>query len=84
MNRSNGRKFFGRIVGGILVLLGGSVLIFLLARGIPGDPARLALGPAAPPAQVEALREQLGHNEPVLGQYIHYICLLYTSEDAEE
>ena len=73
LNRSNGRKFFGRIVGGIFVLLGVSVLIFLLARVIPGDPARLALGPAAPPAQVEALREQLGLNEPVVVQYFHYI-----------
>lgn len=54
---------------GILVVVGVSVLIFTLARVMPGDPARLALGPAASADQVVAMRAQLGLDRPILVQY---------------
>src|SRR5262249_23270245 len=54
---------------GLLVVVGVSVLIFALARVMPGDPARLALGPAANAEQVTAMRERLGLDRPVLVQY---------------
>ena len=54
---------------GILVVVGVSVLIFTLARVMPGDPARLALGPAASADQVVAMRAQLGLDRPILAQY---------------
>ena len=40
----------------ILVLVGVSILIFYIARVVPGDPARIALGPNATQEQVHALR----------------------------
>ncbi|MFQ6090534.1 MAG: ABC transporter permease, partial [Candidatus Bipolaricaulia bacterium] len=37
-----------RLIYSIFVLVGLSILIFLIARVMPGDPARMALGPRAP------------------------------------
>jgi peptide/nickel transport system permease protein len=41
-----------RLVTSIIVLIGVSMLIFTIARVIPGDPARIALGPNATAEQV--------------------------------
>ena len=57
----------------VLVLLGLSLLIFVIARVIPGDPARIALGPLASRAQIAALRAQMDLDEPLPVQYAHYI-----------
>lgn len=46
----------------LLVLFGLSILIFIIARIVPGDPARIALGPLATATQVEELREEMGLN----------------------
>src|SRR6516225_7303988 len=54
-------SFFGRRTGqAVLVLLGLSVLMFVLARVVPGDPGRLALGPNAAASQVKALDHDFG------------------------
>ena len=42
-----------------------SLLIFFIIRLIPGDPARVMLGDAAPEEKVIALQEKLGLNEPI-------------------
>ena len=39
----------------VLVMVALSIMIFVLARVVPGDPARMALGPAATAEQVDAL-----------------------------
>ena len=44
----------------LLVLLGLAILIFVIARIVPGDPARIALGPLATAEQVSELREEMG------------------------
>ena len=62
-----------RILWSILVLAGLSIVIFLIARVIPGDPARIALGPLATPEQVANLRDQMGLNQPLFVQYGRYI-----------
>ena len=45
----------------LLVLFGLSILIFIIARIVPGDPAG-ALGPLATATQVEELREEMSLN----------------------
>ncbi len=55
-----------------LVLLGISMLTFLLVQFIPGDPARVVLGIQATPQAVEQLREQMGLNAPVPLQFWHW------------
>ena len=46
----------------LFVLFGLAVLIFIIARIVPGDPARIALGPLATASQVTELREEMGLN----------------------
>src|SRR5207247_8948491 len=60
-----------RVLLSVLVLLGLSLLIFVIARVIPGDPARIALGPLASRAQIAALRAQMHLGEPLPGPYTH-------------
>ncbi len=57
----------------VLVLIGVSVLIFLIARVIPGDPARIALGPNATQEQVLKLRDALHLDEPIWIQYGYFV-----------
>ncbi|MCX5493318.1 ABC transporter permease [Kaistia dalseonensis] len=65
--------FLRRIAGFVLVLFVLSLIIFVLARVVPGDPARIALGPRATQEQVDAMRISMGLDEPLIGQYFTYI-----------
>ncbi|MBW7922369.1 MAG: ABC transporter permease [Rubellimicrobium sp.] len=66
--------FLRRTGTALLVLFGVSILIFVIARVIPGDPARVALGPNATADQVAALRLALRLDDPVPLQYLHYMA----------
>jgi peptide/nickel transport system permease protein len=55
------------------VLFGVSVVVFVMVRAIPGDPAQILLGQAATPDQVADVRERLGLNEPLPTQYFLFI-----------
>jgi ABC-type dipeptide/oligopeptide/nickel transport system permease component len=50
-----------------------SIITFTLVRMLPGDPARLELGPLAPQEGVELLRHQLRLDKPLPEQYIAYL-----------
>ena len=69
-----------RLFYSIFVLLGLSVLIFIIARTLPGDPARLALGPFASQEQVEKLRHDMGMDKPLVVQYIDYIKGVFSGD----
>lgn len=58
-----------RALQGIFTLLVASVIIFAVIRLVPGDPAVLSAGPEASPETIEAVREQLGLNKPMVEQY---------------
>jgi peptide/nickel transport system permease protein len=62
-----------RLGTSVIVLLGVSMLIFFIARVIPGDPARIALGPQASAEQVEQLRQRLNLDEPIVTQYAIFL-----------
>lgn len=62
-----------RALSTVPMFLGLSVLIFVLARVIPGKPARLALGPRASDEAVRELRRQMGLNKPIWQQYLDYL-----------
>jgi len=57
----------------IPVVIGISLVTFVISRVIPADPAQVAAGLEAGPAQVEALRELMGLNKPLYVQYIIYL-----------
>ncbi len=63
------RRFIARrLIYSLVTLAMLSITIFGLVR-LTGDPARLLAGPGAQTEDVEALREQLGLNEPLLQQF---------------
>jgi len=62
-----------RLLWSLLVLFGLSVVIFTIARVVPGDPARMALGPRASVEQVADLQSSLGLNKPLTQQYVLFI-----------
>ena len=67
------RTLIHRLVASLVVLAGVSMLMFVIARVIPGDPARIALGPNATEAQVEALRHERHLDQPIPVQYWEYV-----------
>ncbi len=58
-----------RLVSSLFVLVGVSFVVFIALHLAPGDPAQILLGPMATPAELTALRGQLGLDRPVLVQY---------------
>jgi ABC-type dipeptide/oligopeptide/nickel transport system permease component len=67
----------------IPTLLGVFTLIFLIVRVIPGDPAASALGDYASKEAVEALRERMGLNQPLLLQYVQFLFNLLRGDFGE-
>ena len=55
------------------VLLGISIITFVLVRLIPGDPARVILGTRATPTAIARIREHYGLDEPIWLQYFYFI-----------
>jgi peptide/nickel transport system permease protein len=52
---------------------GAFVLVFVLMRILPGDPAVSMLGTTATPDAIAALRDQLGLNRPLWQQFVSYL-----------
>jgi len=52
-----------------LTLVGVSVLVFVILRVVPGDPAKMLLPDGAPQSAVDELNRQLGLHEPLYVQY---------------
>ncbi|ANE08916.1 ABC transporter permease [Corynebacterium glutamicum] len=57
-----------------------SIIIFVLIRVIPGDPAAVALGITATPKAIAALQSQLGTDQPLFQQYFSWIGGMLTGD----
>lgn len=55
------------------VLLALSIVVFILTRVVPSDPAVLYLGPRPRAEQVAQINEKFGFNQPLITQYIKYM-----------
>lgn len=62
-----------RLLISIPVLIGVLFIGFLLMQVVPTDPATVLAGPTASAADVEAIRQAMGLNEPVLVQFAMYL-----------
>jgi peptide/nickel transport system permease protein len=62
-----------RLLYSFLILFGVITVTFALMYVIPGDPARLMLGQRADIASIEAVRKQLGLDDPLYIQYFRFI-----------
>ena len=65
-----------RLFSIIPVLIGISLLLFLMLRMLPGDPAQVLAGEMATPEEVEIIRHQLGLDRPIYTQYIFFLSRL--------
>ena len=62
-----------RFLLSIFVIIGLSIVIFIIARVIPGDPARMSLGPRAPEEVVQKLRQEMHLDKSLPEQYFYWI-----------
>ena len=62
-----------KLLFSIPVIIGVSILVFLMIHLVPGDPARIAAGIKATDAQVEQTRKMLGLDDPLHIQYINFV-----------
>lgn len=62
-----------RLLQTIPTLFVASVIIWLMIYALPGDPAVAVAGENAPAEAVEAAREAMGLNQPLLAQYVTWI-----------
>lgn len=69
-----------RLLALIPVLIVVSVVSFGLIHIMPGDAAAAMLGTDATPEQIEAMRESLGLNEPVLYQFFSWLVAALTGD----
>jgi peptide/nickel transport system permease protein len=67
------RYLLQRLALVVFVLLGVTLLVFLVTRLTPGDPARVLLGPRATDEQVARLRTSYGLDEPLYVQYVAWL-----------
>lgn len=59
-------KRLGQLIAVLFIV---SIIVFIVTRVIPGDPASVMLGPQAPKDAVVKMRESLGLNKPLIVQY---------------
>lgn len=62
-----------RLGASVIVLLMGSILVFLGVRALPGDPAVVMAGEDASPAVIASIRKEYGLDKPLPAQYVDYL-----------
>src|SRR4051794_31046016 len=62
-----------RVGAAAIVLVLGSVLVFLGVRALPGDPAVVLAGQEASPAAIAEIRHDYGLDRPLPVQYARYV-----------
>jgi peptide/nickel transport system permease protein len=72
-----------RLILMVPVLLGVTILTFVLSNLLPGDPAREAAGRYATREQIAAVRERLGLDQPLPVQYARYLGRLVRGDLGE-
>lgn len=79
------RRLGGIVVSVVIVLWGAATLAFFALRVIPGDPVDVMLGPLSQVSAQgrEALRAELGLDQPVLVQYVTYLGQLLRGDLGE-
>jgi peptide/nickel transport system permease protein len=74
------RYILKRLVHAVGVIWVVATLVFAAVRAIPGDPVLLLLGQNAPTEAKEALRQDLGLDEPIYVQYVRWLGDLVTGD----
>ncbi len=69
-----------RVLGSIGAVFGATILAFLLLRALPGNPARLIVGPLATPQAVASVSHQIGIDKPIFTQYWLFISHFFQGD----
>lgn len=72
MSNKNIKNIVKRLLYILFVLIGLSVLIFILARIMPGDPVRMALGARAPESVIQETIKEHHLDKPIYIQYYYW------------
>lgn len=72
-SRAYGLYIARRLLFAVLTLIGLMALVFLMVKAIPGDEARVAAGPEASEVQIQAVRERLGLDAPLVMQFVRFV-----------
>jgi peptide/nickel transport system permease protein len=75
------RYIVKRLLLAVPTLVGAAALVFVLMRLIPGDVCVIRLGSGGAhvdPASVEACRQQLGLNDPLIVQFLDFLWSYFT------
>jgi peptide/nickel transport system permease protein len=67
-----GRFVIGRVLQGLIVIVGVTVVVFVVTRLI-GDPVRVMLPLEATAEQRAAFAHSIGFDQPILTQFFHYM-----------
>lgn len=77
-------RYLARRLASVLVTLWGvSLLLFAMLELQPGGPAEAMLGITATPQQIAALDRELGQDQPLPAQYLHYLVRLVRGDLGE-
>ncbi|MGH7120069.1 MAG: ABC transporter permease [Acetobacteraceae bacterium] len=68
-----GRFLSRRFAQAVLVILGITLVTFVISFAVPADPARMIAGRSASAATVASIRHQLGLDQPLPVQYLRYL-----------
>jgi peptide/nickel transport system permease protein len=69
-----------RLLQMIPVLIGVTLVVFLIMQMVPGDPAVLLAGEGASKETIEEIRTQLGLNQPLYIQYFDYLTNIFKGD----
>jgi peptide/nickel transport system permease protein len=69
-----------RLLSTVVVTAIVAVFIFLLLHLSPGDPAAIIVGDNATPAQIDAVRKQLGLDDPLAVQFVRWVSGVLTGD----
>ena len=76
-------RFLKQLLSFATVIFGVLFLTFLLIHAVPGDPVEVMLGESASMADRQALRADLGLNQPLIQQFGHYLSSLSRGDFGE-
>lgn len=88
------KYLLNKLIGLLVTLFIASIMVFLIIHIIPGNPAEIMSGPGASQADINALTQRMGLDQPLWKQYVDWISnillhgdlgdSLYTNEPVSE
>ncbi len=72
------KKLLSRLGQSLIALLGVALLLFLMLRVVPGNPAAVMMGEHGDNAAIARMTAELGLDQPILTQFFRYIGDCFT------